>query len=317
MRRPSSRSRTGVFVTDDLIELRDDGEVGLTGRASDLINTAGKKVNPREVEQVILQIDGVREAKVYGEPAGARGEVVAAAVVASPDVTREQIRAFCREHLSPHKVPRIVKLIEAIPVDERGQGQTRRAGGTVESDHRDQRHRDPLRTLRLCGTNSSRRAKTVACLVDLSRIRRARIALARFAPLSGNPDHIDALRMADLRQEMRQIVGRTKHRDADVRPFAWRGSRRPTTAGRFVALSTIQTGMRIASVAEALAELVRRRRSPRGGSSLVLSAPSAGVVQSVAGRRPKRRRNCSRTLSSFREHPQLHAAQRPCGPARD
>jgi acyl-coenzyme A synthetase/AMP-(fatty) acid ligase len=107
-------------VADDLAEMRDDGEVVLTGRASDLINTAGKKVNPREVEQVILQIDGVRQAKVYGEPAGARGEVVAAAVVASPDVTRDQIRQFCRARLSTHKVPRIVKLIEQIPLDERG-----------------------------------------------------------------------------------------------------------------------------------------------------------------------------------------------------
>ena len=77
-------------------------------------------MNPREVEQVILQIDGVRQAKVYGSPAGARGEVVAAAVVASPDVTREQVREFCRVRLSLHKVPRIVKLIDAIPVDDRG-----------------------------------------------------------------------------------------------------------------------------------------------------------------------------------------------------
>lgn len=110
----------GRFLADDLIELRGDGEVAITGRASELINTAGKKVNPREVEQVLLQIEGVREVKVYGEPAGARGEVVAAAVVASPDVTREQIRSWCREHLSLHKVPRIIKLIESIPVDERG-----------------------------------------------------------------------------------------------------------------------------------------------------------------------------------------------------
>jgi acyl-CoA synthetase (AMP-forming)/AMP-acid ligase II len=110
----------GVFVTDDLIDVRENGEIAITGRASELINTAGKKVNPREVEQVLLQMDGVREAKVYGEPAGARGDVVAAAVVASPDITREQIRAWCLAHLSPHKVPRIVKLIESIPVDERG-----------------------------------------------------------------------------------------------------------------------------------------------------------------------------------------------------
>jgi len=109
-----------TFVADDLARIDENGEVTLTGRASDLINTAGKKVNPREVEQIILQIDGVRQAKVYGEPAGARGEVVAAAVVASPDVTREQVREHCRARLSSHKVPRIVKLIECIPLDERG-----------------------------------------------------------------------------------------------------------------------------------------------------------------------------------------------------
>jgi acyl-CoA synthetase (AMP-forming)/AMP-acid ligase II len=109
-----------TFTTDDLAELREDGELALTGRAGDLINTAGKKVNPREVEAVILQIDGVREAKVYGEAAGARGEVVAAAVVGTPNVTRELVREFCRARLSPHKVPRIVKLIEELPVDERG-----------------------------------------------------------------------------------------------------------------------------------------------------------------------------------------------------
>ena len=109
-----------TFVADDLAQIDAAGEVTLIGRASELINTAGRKVNPREVEQVILQMDGVREAKVYGTPAGARGEVVAAAVVASPDVTREQVREFCRARLSMHKVPRIVKLIDAIPIDDRG-----------------------------------------------------------------------------------------------------------------------------------------------------------------------------------------------------
>jgi long-chain acyl-CoA synthetase len=109
----------GKFITDDLVEMR-DGEVALTGRISDLINIAGKKVNPREIEQVILQIEGVRQVKVYGEPAGARGDVVAAAIVANPEVTREDVRAFCRERLSSHKVPRILKLIESMPVDDRG-----------------------------------------------------------------------------------------------------------------------------------------------------------------------------------------------------
>lgn len=110
----------GRFVADDLAEIRDDGDVVLLGRASELINIAGRKVNPREVEQVLLQIDGVRQAKAYGEPAGARGEVVAAAIVARPDVTRDQVREFCRARLAPHKVPRIIKLIDSIPLDDRG-----------------------------------------------------------------------------------------------------------------------------------------------------------------------------------------------------
>lgn len=108
-----------TFTSDDLVEMR-DGELALTGRAGDLINTAGKKVNPREVEAVILQIEGVREVKVYGEAAGARGEVVAAVIVGTPNVTRDQVREFCRQRLSLHKVPRIVKLIDEMPVDERG-----------------------------------------------------------------------------------------------------------------------------------------------------------------------------------------------------
>jgi long-chain acyl-CoA synthetase len=107
------------FVTDDLVSLRGE-ELALNGRASEFINTAGKKVNPREVEAVILQIDGVREAKVFGAEAGARGEVVAAAIVATPDITRDQIREFCRARLSLHKVPRIVKLIDELPLDDRG-----------------------------------------------------------------------------------------------------------------------------------------------------------------------------------------------------
>ncbi|HVT42775.1 MAG TPA: class I adenylate-forming enzyme family protein [Thermoanaerobaculia bacterium] len=114
------RFRDGMFVTDDLAQFNGSGELELLGRLGELINTAGKKVNPREVEAIIHQLRGVRQVRVYGEPAGARGEVVAAAVVADPDITREQIREHCRLHLSSHKVPRIVKLIERIPVDERG-----------------------------------------------------------------------------------------------------------------------------------------------------------------------------------------------------
>ena len=108
------------YLTEDLASESEKGEIALTGRAGELINTAGKKVNPREVESVILQIPGVHEVQVYGEAAGARGEIVVAAVVGDAEVTREAIRARCREVLSAHKVPRVIKMLDALPRDERG-----------------------------------------------------------------------------------------------------------------------------------------------------------------------------------------------------
>ncbi|MDX1582322.1 MAG: class I adenylate-forming enzyme family protein [Thermoanaerobaculia bacterium] len=115
-----ARFEPGRFLTDDLVEWTDDGEVRIRGRATALINIAGKKVNPREVENVILEMEGVREVAVFGAPGGARGEIVAAAVVADESVSRQAIREHCTTVLSTHKVPRIVKLLDELPVDERG-----------------------------------------------------------------------------------------------------------------------------------------------------------------------------------------------------
>lgn len=108
------------YRCDDLARLAETGEIELTGRAGELINAAGKKVNPREIEAVILECPGVTEAKVWGEAAGARGEVVAAAVVAASGVTAATIREHCAARLSSWKVPRIVKLLDRMPLDERG-----------------------------------------------------------------------------------------------------------------------------------------------------------------------------------------------------
>jgi long-chain acyl-CoA synthetase len=108
------------FTVDDLVEAAPDGEVRIVGRSSELINIAGKKVNPREVEAAILRIRGVREVKVFGTPVGERGEIVSAMVVAEDGVRQQEIRAHCLERLSVHKVPRVVTMIDELPVDDRG-----------------------------------------------------------------------------------------------------------------------------------------------------------------------------------------------------
>src|SRR5437667_928091 len=111
----------GIFVPDDLLS-RDDSGFKIVGRISDLINVAGKKVNPVEVEAHLLRFTRVRQAVVFGRPAstGLRNEEVAACVVVSPHVTEGDLLRFCRAALSAWQVPKRIFVVDAIPVNERG-----------------------------------------------------------------------------------------------------------------------------------------------------------------------------------------------------
>jgi len=111
----------GTYVPDDLLA-RDDLGFKIVGRISDVINVAGKKVNPAEVEAHLQRFTGVRQAVVFGRPAGAglRNEEVAACVVASPDVTESDLLRFCRTALSAWQVPKRIFVVDTIPMTERG-----------------------------------------------------------------------------------------------------------------------------------------------------------------------------------------------------
>src|SRR5436190_8989579 len=111
----------GVFVPDDLLA-RHDSALKIVGRVSDVINVAGKKVNPAEVEAHLLRFKGVRQAVVFGRPTGAglRNEEVAACVLAAPDVSETDLLRFCRTTLSGWQVPKRIFVMETIPTNERG-----------------------------------------------------------------------------------------------------------------------------------------------------------------------------------------------------
>jgi long-chain acyl-CoA synthetase len=112
----------GIFVPDDLLA-RDGSGFRIVGRISDVINVAGKKVNPAEVEAHLLRFSGVRQAVVFGRPAAVgalRNEEVVACVVASPHVSETDLLRFCRGGLSPWQVPKQIFIVDAIPTNERG-----------------------------------------------------------------------------------------------------------------------------------------------------------------------------------------------------
>ncbi len=109
----------GFFVPDDLLTANEDG-FRIVGRLSDVINVAGKKVNPAEVEAELLRCPGVRAAVVFGRESLLRNEEVAACVAAGANVRETDLLEFCRARLSGWQVPKRIFLVAEIPVNERG-----------------------------------------------------------------------------------------------------------------------------------------------------------------------------------------------------
>jgi O-succinylbenzoic acid--CoA ligase len=102
------------FCTGDRGYLDERGGLHVLGRMDRLINTGGEKVDPAEVEQALLQIEAIEAAQVVGEPDEEWGEVVVAYLQSQSSLDTENIRQRLKEVLSPHKVPKRFKQVEAI-----------------------------------------------------------------------------------------------------------------------------------------------------------------------------------------------------------
>jgi len=109
----------GVFVPDDLLQ-RDGSRFRIVGRVSDVINVAGKKVTPAEVEAHLLRFAGVRQAIVFGRESSLRNEEVVACVVGEPSLRENDLLEFCRRTLSGWQAPKRIFVVDSIPANERG-----------------------------------------------------------------------------------------------------------------------------------------------------------------------------------------------------
>jgi long-chain acyl-CoA synthetase len=114
----------GWFHTGDVARMDDDGYFIIVDRKKDQINTAGFKVWPREVEEVIYGHPAVKMVAVIGVDDAYRGEVVKAYVVLKEElqqrISAEELPSFCKERLTPYKVPRIVEFRDELPVSAAG-----------------------------------------------------------------------------------------------------------------------------------------------------------------------------------------------------
>ncbi len=106
----------GWLKTGDVATVNAQGFVSIVDRKKDLILVSGFKVFPNEVENIIATMPGVQEVAVIGAPDGAAGEMVRAFVVRNdPNITMQNVRAYCRQHLTGYKVPKDVEFRDSLP----------------------------------------------------------------------------------------------------------------------------------------------------------------------------------------------------------
>ena len=108
--------RTWLF-TGDIARMDEDGYFYIVDRKKELIKPGGFQVWPREVEEAIASHPKVLEVGVGGIPDPNRGESVKAWIVVKPGetLTAEELKAYCKEHLAPYKVPSHFEFRSELP----------------------------------------------------------------------------------------------------------------------------------------------------------------------------------------------------------
>lgn len=107
--------QNGKFFTGDLGKKDDNDRLYLTGRKKLLIDTGGYKVDPKEIEDVLMSHPQIKETVVVGIKHKEAGEKIKAVIVADGECNASDIRLFCQEKLADYKIPKIIEFRQEIP----------------------------------------------------------------------------------------------------------------------------------------------------------------------------------------------------------
>lgn len=103
--------------TGDLARSDEDGYLYIVSRKSDMIKSGAHRISPKEIEEIIVEHDGIVECAVIGMPDEILGEAITAVIVLKNNskITAKDIMKHCRNNLPPFKIPREIKFRESIP----------------------------------------------------------------------------------------------------------------------------------------------------------------------------------------------------------
>jgi acyl-CoA synthetase (AMP-forming)/AMP-acid ligase II len=107
--------RGGWFYPGDLAALNEEGYLFFKGRADDIINNAGAKFYPIEVETVLMAHPHVNAAAAFGWPHSKLGEVAVACVSVTSEITAKDLQSFCKQKIAGYKVPAIIEIMDELP----------------------------------------------------------------------------------------------------------------------------------------------------------------------------------------------------------
>jgi len=111
-----------VLYTGDLFRMDEEGYLYFVARKDDIIKSRGEKVSPKEIENVLYEIDGVVEAAIIGVPDTVLGEAIKAFVVLKEGIslTEKDILRYCSRHLEDYMIPKYVEFRRELPKSENG-----------------------------------------------------------------------------------------------------------------------------------------------------------------------------------------------------
>lgn len=114
--------KNGFMHSGDLGIKDENGNYRITGRIKDMIIRGGENISPKEVEDYLYKIPEVRDVQVVAVASPKYGEDVGAFIILKDgcELTREDVRDFCKNHIARYKIPRYVFFIKQFPMTGSG-----------------------------------------------------------------------------------------------------------------------------------------------------------------------------------------------------